>query len=207
MCVGEKIKPSSLQKLDMASSWRPHIQPEMLWMSCHAQCQACLTQCPTLGPWSKWPGGASADTCQLLLWTKNKSISRKQNPGPLSPSCSQGRINEGGIVTQGSSLSLTNFILWAMLASHWPQSLPQCNQPHSCYWLSPTALPWLPVAVWETVFNFRCKGYGLAGKIVFTARSLANLCEEKVAHQNRWASIFSLSFGSIPAFRLMWTGF
>lgn len=57
----------------------------------------------------------------------------------------------------------------------------------------------------ERLFNFRCKGLGLVGEIVFTALSVANLCEETMNDQNRWANIFSFSFGSVFAFRLMWT--
>lgn len=99
-----------------------------------------LTLCPTLTNWVKMSclshsGHSPAST----VWTQNKSISHKQNPGPLSPFCSWERESiKGGIVTQMSSLSLTKFILWSQLrrtgqrACHWPElptSAAVCSPP------------------------------------------------------------------------------
>lgn len=58
--------------------------------------------------------------------------------------------------------------------------------------LAHCSLLWLPEAVLETMFIFRCQGLGLAGKIVFTTLALS--AEETETDQNRWAELFSLSF-------------
>lgn len=99
------------------------------------------------------------------LTSENKSISRKQNPGLLSPFCSQ-EGNQWGRHCYSSVFSLADkfhVVGRACVTAATEAAAGPGFQSHSCRWLSPTAPLWLQQAAWETVFIFRCQGLGSSG--------------------------------------------
>lgn len=122
-------------------------------MSCHARCHVRLSRSKITWPSRRWRSPTS----------QNKSISRKQYPGLLSPFCSQ-EGNQWRRHCYSSVFSLADkFHLVGRACVTAAIEAGPGFQPHSCCWLSPTAPLWLQQAAWETVFIFRCQSLGPAG--------------------------------------------
>ena len=139
--------------------------------------------------WLSHCGHSSASA----VWTQNKSISRKQNPGPLSPFCSRGRNQWGGHCASSVLSLLTNFILWGWLhhtgkrVRHWPKlpnltaaaGLPYCSTMITRRSVRATVYFHLKISI---------RAVDCMGRLCSPSR-IWQICEETETDQNRWTQV------------------